>query len=267
MANSTSSTHTFFSKGKLTNTSVHPRIDASYDNYDASNNRSRRSRNIWRYLQQLVGNQRSTQWEHRRPTNKLHDTHSGRAVSNRDCNTPSRSSRTDRHRSKYYNKLHYYLAISLLAVNPVMADDVYNTAAPESNATGNVTNQAVQFQNNGAPSRQHYGGGIICNGPTMTLSPFYMGNDTIPFDNESYVTSNNWGAQISLMVPLDWGTIDRCKSIAKRREQKQMLDYELVRALKCAELQQKGFTLRPGSRVEHLCHDVVPISQLTKQPQ
>jgi len=91
-----------------------------------------------------------------------------------------------------------------------------------------------------------------------------MGNDTIPFDNESYVTSNNWGAQISFMVPLDWGTIDRCKSIAKRREQKQMLDYELVRALKCAELQQKGFTFRPGSRVEHMCNDIVPIALLTK---
>ena len=56
-----------------------------------------------------------------------------------------------------------------------MAEDVYNTAAPESTATGNVTNQAVQFQNNGAPSRQQYGGGIICNGPTMTLSPFIWG--------------------------------------------------------------------------------------------
>ena len=145
--------------------------------------------------------------------------------------------------------------------------EVYNNAAPTSTATGNVTNQAVQFQNSGSPSRQNYGGGIACNGPTMTLTPFYMGNDTIPYDNESYVTSNNWGAQVNFMVPLDWGTIDRCKAIAKRQEEKLRLDYELVRALKCAELQQKGFTLRPGSRVEHLCNDVVPISQLIKQPQ
>ena len=146
-----------------------------------------------------------------------------------------------------------------------MADDVYNTAAPESTATGNVTNQAVQFQNNGAPSRQHYGGGIVCNGSTLTLTPFYMGNDTIPMDPDSYVTSNNWGGQISFMVPLDFSTVRRCKSIAKRQEEKLRLDYELVRALKCAELQQKGFALRPGSRVEHLCNDVVPIALLTKQ--
>ena len=96
----------------------------------------------------------------------------------------------------------------------------------------------------------------------MTLSPFYMGNDTIPYDNESYVNSNQWGAQLNFMVPLDWSTIDRCESIAKRKEQKMQLDYELVRALKCAELQQKGFTFRPGSRVEHMCHDIVPISTL-----
>ena len=33
------------------------------------------------------------------------------------------------------------------ALSPVRAEDVYNTAAPESNVTGSVTNQAVQFQN------------------------------------------------------------------------------------------------------------------------
>jgi len=147
----------------------------------------------------------------------------------------------------------------------VYAEDVYNNAAPTSSATGNVTNQAVQFQNNGAPSRQNYGGGVACNGTTMTVTPFYMGNDSIPYDNESYVKSNNWGAQLSFMVPLDFSTVARCKSIAKRQEEKLRLDYELVRALKCAELQQKGFTFRPGSRVEHLCHDVIPIVLLTKQ--
>ena len=35
--------------------------------------------------------------------------------------------------------------------------------------------------------------------------------------------------------------IELCKSIARKHEQKLRLDYEIVRALKCAELQQKGF--------------------------
>ena len=78
------------------------------------------------------------------------------------------------------------------------------------------------------------------------MSTFVLGNDTIPHDNESYVTSNNWGAQLNFMVPLDWGTVNRCKAIAKRQEEKMRVDYELVRSLKCAELMTKGFTFRPG---------------------
>jgi hypothetical protein len=64
------------------------------------------------------------------------------------------------------------------------------------------------------------------------------------------------------MVPLSKKSFNQCLEIAKRQEEKLRLDYELVRALKCAELQQKGFTLRPGSRVEHMCHDIVPIQLL-----
>ena len=138
-------------------------------------------------------------------------------------------------------------------------------------ATGNVTNQAVQFQNNGASSRQSYGPSITCNGSTMTFSPFYMGNHTNPYTEKedmeglhptSYQLNENWGFQVNFMVPLDREGLKQCKAIAKRQEEKMRLDYELVRALKCAELQQKGFTLRPGSRVEHMCHDIVPIQSL-----
>ena len=55
---------------------------------------------------------------------------------------------------------------------------------------------------------------------------------------------------------------DRCRQIAKRQEEKMRLDYELVRALKCAELMQKGFTIRPNTRVAHMCQDIVPIQSL-----
>jgi len=129
-------------------------------------------------------------------------------------------------------------------------------------ATGNVTNQAVQFQNNGAPSRQQYGSSISCNGSTMTFSPFYMGNDTSPYDDEGYVISENWGFQINFSVPLNRDLTKQCQEIAKRQEEKMRLDYELVRALKCAELQQKGFTIRPGTRVYGICSDIVPIQSL-----
>ncbi len=139
-----------------------------------------------------------------------------------------------------------------------------NTSNPVAAATGNVTNQAVQFQNNGAPSRQHLGPNISCNGATMTFSPFYMGNHVTPFDDvmdqQSYTVSENWGAQINFMVPLDGSMIERCKSIAARHEAKMALDYELVRAKECATLQQKGFMIRPGTRVYHICSDIIPIA-------
>jgi hypothetical protein len=145
-------------------------------------------------------------------------------------------------------------------------------------ATGNVTNQAVQFQNNGAPSRQNYGSGISCNGPTMTFSPFYMGNHVEPYDIEhsiegseriqsSYTKNENWGGQINFMVPLDGSIVEQCKAIGKRQEEKMRLDYEMIRALKCAELQTKGFMIRPKTRVYHMCSDVIPIAAYLKEQQ
>ena len=138
-------------------------------------------------------------------------------------------------------------------------------------ATGNVTNQAVQFQNNGAPSRQHYGPNISCNGATMTFSPFYMGNHTKPWDIDadgmrpsSYTMAENWGGQINFMIPLDREGLNRCRSIAARQEEKMKLDYELVRVLKCAELQQKGFMLIPHSRTYEMCSDVIAIAAWKK---
>jgi len=98
----------------------------------------------------------------------------------------------------------------------------------------------------------------------MTFSPFWLASENKPYDPESYSRGWNYGGQLNFMVPLDGSITERCKSIAKRREEKMRVDYELVRALKCAELMQKGFTLRPGSRVEQLCNDVVPIVSIIK---
>ena len=98
----------------------------------------------------------------------------------------------------------------------------------------------------------------------MTFSPFYMGNDTEPQTEDGYVISENWGFQLNFSVPLNRDLTKQCERMAESAIQKNRLDYELVRTLKCAELQRKGFTLRPGSRVEHLCSDVIPI-QLTNK--
>ena len=167
---------------------------------------------------------------------------------------------------KLYNKLHYKFLVCLLTVgSPVFAEgDTNNSSNPVAAATGNVTNQAVQFQNNGAPSRQAFGSNVSCNGSTMTFSPFYMGNDTEPQTEDGYVISENWGFQLNFSVPLNRDLTKQCERMAESAIQKNRLDYELVRTLKCAELQRKGFTLRPGSRVEHLCSDVIPIQLINK---
>ena len=65
--------------------------------------------------------------------------------------------------------------------------------------------------------------------------------------------------QMSFMIPLDGSMTELCKQVAKRHEQKMRLDYEMIRALKCTEIMKAGFTFRPGSRVEVLCHDIIPI--------
>ena len=187
----------------------------------------------------------------------------------RDTSSQS-GNRTNRNRSNYRNGLYYCLLISLLSIAPVKAEDETNNVSnPVAAATGNVTNQAVQFQNNGAPSRQHYGSGVSCNGSTMTFSPFYMGNHTKPFDEEmsqrSYTVAENCGGQINFMFPLDRRGLAQCRRIAKRQEEKMRLDYELTRMLRCAELQRKGFMLAEGTRVYTMCNDVVPIVKYEKE--
>ena len=182
----------------------------------------------------------------------------------RDCFTFCWSRRDHRHQRNHRTNYYHYLLVSLLAVSPAYAEEprVSNTSSPVAAATGNVTNQAVQFQNTGAPSRQYFNTGNSCNGATMTFSPFYMGADVKP---SSYTHTDNYGAQLNFSVPLDGGMVELCKRIAKRQEEKLRLDYELVRALKCTEIMKAGFMFRPGSRVEVLCHDIIPIASYEKE--
>jgi len=98
-----------------------------------------------------------------------------------------------------------------------------------------------------------------------------MGNHTVPFDENmdqrTYTIAENWGGQINFMFPLDRKGLAQCRRIAARQEEKMRLDYELVRVLKCAELQQKGFMLAENTRVYSLCNDVVPIVKYEKEKQ
>ena len=262
------------SKSRARDPSIHPRVDELNNNNGSRDRGGYNHHEIWVRVKSMVRRKYNTYfsklWRNRRYRFHLHDSYSWRSLYVRSNNKGSNSSvrnTSNRKRNRHY--FYYCILISLLSITPVYAEDETNNVSnPVAAATGNVTNQAVQFQNNGAPSRQHYGPNISCNGSTMTFSPFYMGNHTTPFDDamdqQSYTVAENWGFQVNFMVPLDREGLNRCRSIAKQQHDKMKLNYELVRIDNCAKLQQKGFMLLPGSRVYHLCSDVIPIAAYKK---
>ena len=260
----------------------HPSIYTGFDelyNYNDPRNRGRYNyHDLWVCIKQMVRRQHNPHLNvFRRDSGfrfGIQYDNSWKRLYTRNSNKssqPGTGSDGDRKRNRYF--LYYSILISILTIGctPAYADEgeTNNTSNPVAAATGNVTNQAVQFQNNGAPSRQVLGPNISCNGATMTFSPFYMGNHTTPYDDamdqQSYTVAENWGAQINFMVPLDGSLIERCKAIGARQQAKMELDYELVRIKNCAELQQKGFMIRPGTRVYHMCSDVIPIVAFKQQ--
>ena len=265
------------SKSRTGNPAVHSGVNEFNNHHHPGNNRGDNNHHIWFRLKQMV-------WGQYNPYLNLlgryrrfrfgiqHDDSRQRLLTRNSNESRKSSSRSNRDRKNYRNYCYYYILVGILAIgNPSYASEgeTNNTSNPVAAATGNVTNQAVQFQNNGAPSRQIIGPNISCNGATMTFSPFYMGNHTTPYDEDmtqqSYTVAENWGGQINFMVPLDGSLVERCKAAASRQIAKMELDYELVRVKNCAELQQKGFMLRPGSRVYHMCQDVIPIAAFKKE--
>ena len=266
-------------KSRISDPTVHARKHELNYNNDSGNRRRDYDNNVWVSLKQVEWGQYNPYLHYIRRNSRFrfgiqHDNcWFGFLTGNRNKSRKSGTgSDRDRKRNRHY--LYYGIIISLLTIGvPTYAEEgeTNNTSNPVAAATGNVTNQAVQFQNNGAPSRQVLGPNISCNGSTMTFSPFYMGNHTTPFDDnmdqQSYTVAENWGFQINFMVPLDGSIIERCKSIGARQQAKMELDYELVRMKNCAELQQKGFMLVPGSRTYHICSDVIPIASWVKAQQ
>ena len=258
------------SESRISDSPIHPGVDEFNNDNSTGYRRRHNDHQVW-FSSKFVDWREcytyfSNIWRNSRFRFSIHDSYSRRSIQSRNNNQSSNSgTRNTGNRKNYRNYCYYYLALCLLSIAPAYAEpEVQNTSNPVAAATGNVTNQAVQFQNNGAPSRQVMGPNIICNGSTMTFSPFYMGNHTTPFDENmdqsSYTVAENWGFQVNFMVPLDGSITERCKSIAARQEAKMALDYELVRAKECANLQQKGFMIMPGSRVYKMCSDIIPIS-------
>jgi len=139
-----------------------------------------------------------------------------------------------------------------------------NIAGPSASATGNVTNQAVQVLQ-GPYAVNTYGGGVSCQGPTMSFSPFVLGNMNGSQDPETYQSHNgNAGVSMGFNFPLDGGLTELCKERARSEIKRQnaeadkaRLDFELVRLLKCGEAIKSGITFHPDSPYHKICADVV----------
>ena len=269
---------TLGSKSRVSHSSIHPGVDELNNDNSTRYRRRHNDNNLRVSIEQVEWGQYNPYLRFIRRRSRfrfdIHSDNSWFRLLSRNYNKSSKSgTRNTRNRKNNRNYCYYYIALCLLTIGlPVRAEpEVQNTSNPVAAATGNVTNQAVQFQNNGAPSRQVLGPNISCNGATMTFSPFYMGNHTTPFDDEmsqqSYTVAENWGMQLNFMIPLDGSIVERCKALGARQEEKMRLDYELVRVKECAALQQKGFMLLPGSRVYNICSDVIPIASWKKVEQ
>lgn len=242
--------------------------DIDYHN-DPNDQRDRTSQSLWWRLQKRQCQQRDTKRRHQGSRHDLHSDRFRKTLQPGNRDSKCRDRRTNRHNADNHHEFDYkqlvrVLAVILLCCVPAKAQDGGTTAIanPVATSTGSVSNQAVQI-NQGSYSQQGYGGGHTCNSSTLVLTPFYLGND-VNNPEAAYIRNQNFGAQVSLSVPLDFEMIRLCKELARRKLEKERLDYELVRILKCVEIKKAGYTIHPSSPYAGVCADVIPIAAARK---
>ena len=175
-------------------------------------------------------------------------------------------SRNRRHQPDNNHNNYCKYLVGLLAVivcQPAFAEDTVGVAAnPQASISGAVANQAVQI-NQGQLSTQSFDRGHYCNGAVLSFTPYVMQTESHYI--EAVPLTRNFGGQISISVPLDGGSVETCKALARVKLQKQQLDYELVRIKECINILRTGFTIHPSSPFYPICQDVVPIASLQQQ--
>ena len=243
---------------------LHSRVNDLDDNNGYNSNREYSHREVWRRLRFILGIQRDGVWQSRRFDDNVQHDQCWRRVSTGNCIQTGWSCRNARHYTYIRDSICNKFIIGVLSVislsTPATANEGTTAIAnPVATSSGQVSNQAVQI-NQGGYSKQGYAPGHYCNSSTLTVTPFYLGNDTHP----NYVRSQNFGMQMTLSFPLDGGMVETCKALARKRLEKERLDYMLIRAIKCAELMRSGFMIHPNSPYSVVCSDVVPIARGTK---
>ena len=186
-----------------------------------------------------------------RRTTKLVNRHTWRSLSVCRKHEGTRIVERHNHSTHHRNHKRYRYGLFLLgiiATAPVNAQDIGGisaTAAPSASSSGSVSNHAVQVLQ-GTAIQNVYGGGISCQGPTLTVTPYLNRTKSwgLPYeysypdpvydlsdldddgrlDNPGDVLffkdtrtgqkdNHNWnvGLSIQATIPLDQGLQDRCK--------------------------------------------------------
>ena len=152
-------------------------------------------------------------------------------------------------------------------------------ANPQASSSGSVVNNATQVLN-GPYHTNSYGGGVMCQGPTLNISPFLTTSVSGQYPYEAYVDldgdgirdrtgqKNSWsfnpGISATISIPLDNRAQDLCYDAAashtariNAETSKARLDFELVRLLRCGEAVRQGIYFHPDSPYASICADVV----------
>ena len=152
-------------------------------------------------------------------------------------------------------------------------------ANPQAVSSGSVVNNATQVLN-GPYHTNSYGGGVMCQGPTLNISPFLTTSVSGQYPYEPYAQldgegdldgtgqKNSWsfnpGISATISIPLDGRAQDACQLAASSHTArinaetaKARLDFELVRLLRCGEAVRAGVYFHPDSPYAAICADVV----------
>ena len=147
-----------WSKSRVSHASVHPRQYELNYNDPTRSDRGNNHHNLWVCIKQMVRRQHNPHlsyfWRNSGFRFGIQYDNSWLRLYSRSNNKSSQSgTRSNRDRKRNRNYLYYGIIISILTIGtPSYAEEgeTNNTSNPVAAATGNVTNQAVQFQNNGA---------------------------------------------------------------------------------------------------------------------
>ena len=188
-------------------------------------------------------------------------------------------------RKCYRNNLSL-LAIILFSSSSALAN-TSQTAAPVANTSASLTNMAIQTLQGNLIQNQ-YGGGVVCQGPMLTFSPFVTDSHSFSKPREYWYDSPvysdegdilyhqrtrtgqkdnfslNVGASLTFSMPLDKRFQERCLKNAKLQgdHQQQLienkkLDWHIARLRECGRLRRDGIEFAKDSPYFHLCEDVV----------